>query len=474
MKKLLLGGIAVLACVACSVGPDYKKPAFYTDAEIADSLNIKDNENYKQNNFWYKSFGDESLNRFVNAALINNYNLKSAIENVKQARYTVYINRAGFLPSFNAQGTYSQSNQNLAGSLPIKSDYFQIGADATWEIDIWGGQRRLSENAQALLAKASADFENVRVSLVNETVSQYVNWRLAQKLLHISEQNLLLQQDIFQTVEEKYASGLADDLDLEQAKEALNQTEMKIPDLKKQENTYKNALAILIGKLPNDEIFKQKSLLFETIPAVNAENIYNLPAKVISMRPDVVAAEQNLIAQNALIGNAVANLFPSVSLTTFLGWQNNTLSPVFGPDFNMYDGSGVVNLPILHWGSLINQVRIRESETKQAFYLYQGTVLTAISDVGNAIKNLEEGIAKNKIAQKNAESAKNILDLSIIKYENGLIDFAQVSQNEQEKLQSDLDLAQSQGNLYVNISNFYKAVANYSQKKLLRGIAYDS
>lgn len=461
MKKIVIGILVSFGCIACSVGPDYIRPQIYKDEDIVKSLKLKTDSKYVQDNFWYKKFGDKTLNRFVNNALIHNYNIKSAIENVKQARYKVYIERAGFLPSIDAKGTYNQNSQKSA---LMENDYFQLGADATWEIDIWGGQRRLNENAAALLKKASADFENVKITLIAETVSQYVNWRLSQKLLHIAEQNLQFQNNIFETIKAKYDAGLADDLDYEQAKEAINITKMKIPEFKQQVNAYKNALAILTGKLPDEIDAKQKIDIFENIPKLHIEKIYNLPADVIRKRPDVVAAEQNLIAQNALIGNATANLFPSVSLTAFLGWQNNTLSPIFGSDFNMYEGNGIVNLPVLHWGSLINQLRIRESATKQALYSYQGAILTAVADVSNAMKNLKEEYTRNESAKENAVSAKTILDLSLLKYENGLIDFAQISENEQNKLQSDIELAQSNGQLYLNIVSFYKAVTNYSQK----------
>ncbi len=455
-KIILLTGISLI-CISCSVGPDYKQPKFYGDKRIAVNLGLNENATAKISPYWYRDFNDEDLNRLVEQGLKYSPNIQVALEKMKQARYRLYIDRAGFLPTFDAKGTYNRSDQNLAGTFPIKSEYYQVGIDAAWELDIWGGQRRLNESAAAMLKAAAANFDNVRVSLAAEIASQYINWRLAEKLLKITTHNLELQQEIFEVVEAQYKSGLADDLAYEQAKSVLETTKMQLPMLRAQEKSYHNALAVLVGTLP-DDIDKGKDNLLDNKPNFDLQTLYDLPFSVVRNRPDVQMAEQQLVAENALIGKAVANLFPSVSLSAFLGYQNKTLSPIFTPDYNMYTTGGVVNLPILHWGELVNQVNLQKSVTAQNLALYQASLLTAFSDISNAIKSVEEENTRLKSAQKSMESTDQILDLSMTKYQNGLIDFSDVLTAEKNKLAAEQAYLKSMADLHLNIISFYKAI----------------
>lgn len=455
-KFILIAGVSLL-CISCSVGPDYHRPPLYKNSKIAQNLNLKSGSTHKIDPEWYKSFNDPFLNQFVALGLQQSPNIKVALEKMHQARYRLYIDRAGFLPGFDAKGNYNKSDQNLANTFPIKTEYYQVGVDASWELDIWGGQRRLTESAAAMLKAAAADYDNVKVSLISEIATQYINWRLAEKQLEITKRNLELQQEIFDVVNSQYKAGLADDLAYEQAKSVLSTTKMQLPQLRIAEKSYQNALATLVGTLPSDIVKGPPNLLDKKFE-LDLNQLYDLPVEVVRNRPDVQAAEQQLIAENALIGQAIANLYPSVSLSGFLGYQNKTLSPIFGPDYNMYTTGAAINLPLLHWGELINQVRVQESATKQAFALYQASVLTAIADISNATKSVEEESQRNKSAAASMSSTSQILDLSMQKYQNGLIDFSDVLTAEQNKLSAEQEYLQSNANIYLDVISFYKAI----------------
>lgn len=455
-KWLLICGVSFL-CVSCSIGPDYKHQDVFSDDEITGTLNLVNNSKKQFNTDWYTLFNDTDLNNLIEEGLKNSPDIKVALEKLRQSRYNLYIDRAGFLPSFDGKGDYNKSNQNIAGTLPVESDYYQVGADASWELDIWGGQRRLTESAKAMLKATAANFDNVKISLIAEIATQYINWRLIEKMINLTEKNLNLQKQIFETVKEQYDAGLTDNLAFAQAQSVLNTTEMQLPKLKAQEKSYQNSLAVLIGKLPS-AIVKNTINPLDKKLTLNIKALYDIPVDTIRNRPDVQQSEQQLIAENALIGQAIANMFPSVSLSGFLGYQNNTLSPIFGPDFNMYSTGIAVTMPFLHWGELLNKVKIQESATKQAFALYQASLLTAISDISNAVKMTEEESVRNKSAAKNVKSAKQILDLSLAKYKNGLTDFSDVLNSEKNKLSAEQDYLQSKADIYINIIRFYKAV----------------
>ncbi len=473
MNKSLLITCASLLCFACSVGPNYKQPIIYTNEEIINTLNLQKKSSIQISPEWYKSFNDPNLNHLIVIGLENSPNIKIALEKMRQARYSLYIDRSGFLPTFDGKVDYNKSNQNLVGTLPIKSEYYQVGIDASWELDIWGGQRRLTESATAMLKSAAANLSNVRLSLTAEIASQYVNWRLTEKQLEITKKNLELQKDIFNTVKEQYDAGLTDDLAYEQAKSVLYTTQMQIPQLQIKEKTYQNALAILIGKLPTD-IVKNNDNLITKRPSFNNNQLYDLSVSIIRNRPDVQIVEQQLIAENALIGQTIANLFPSFSLSSFLGYQNGTLSPIFASNYNMYTIGGGVNLPILHWGKLINQIKLQKSIMKQTLALYEASLLTAITDISNAIKSVEEESNRNTSAYSSMESTSKILELSKNKYDNGLIDFSDVLTAEKNKLSAEQNYLQSNANIYINIISFYKSIGggldfNYNSQACQKG-----
>ena len=453
MKKLLLiCGVSLLS-LGCSVGPDFEKPMVFNNDAILENIASTGENTKKISPYWYKYFGDEQLNNLVLLALKNSPDIKSAKEKLLQARYQLGIARAGFLPDFDASGQYNKETPYL----PLEDDFYQVGADVSWEIDIWGGQRRLNESAKALLKSVGAEYENVKLVLISEVASQYINWKLSEKLVSVAYENLQSQKQIFDLVNNKYKAGLADDLALEQAKSVLENTQMMLPGLRENEKTYQNALAVLIGDLPSAVVKNETNLLNNKFE-VDEKSLYALSADVVRNRPDVKMAEFQLASANALIGNAIAKMFPSLSLKSFLGYQNTTLSPIFGNDYNMYSFNAAVNMPILHWGKIWNNVKIQESKTKQAYEIYRSALVTAVSDISNAIKAIEEENIKNNTAFKRMGSNKKILELSLDKYYAGLIDFSDVMTAQQNRLEAEQDYLQSLAQLCLNVVRFYKSV----------------
>ena len=222
----------------------------------------------------------------------------------------------------------------------------------------------------------------------------------------------------------------------------------------------KNNLANLSGVLPDKLNLTTSNLLNRNIK-LNNQDLTDLPLNIITFRPDIKIAEQQLISENALIGNKIANLLPNVSLSALLGWQNNTLSPIFGSNYQIYNLGGAVSMPILHWGSLFNQVELQKSVTNEAKFTYKNTVLTAIFDINQAIKNLQEENLRSQNAENNKNIQNRILDLSLNKYKSGLIDFSTVLQAQKDKLAAEQEYAQSLSKKLLYFISFNKSVGGY-------------
>ena len=446
-----------LLIASCSVGPDYKQPQVYSDEAINESIGLKNNPELIIDHQWYKTFGDEQLNKLVEDGLKSNPDVKSAIEKMQQSRLKLQIARADFGPMINAKGEYSDAKTFQTPEIKTKNDYFMTGFDATWEIDIWGKNRRQTESAKAFLQATQNNYNNMKISLRAEITKTYVNYRLNEKLLQTVRENYRLQSEILQIVEAKYKAGLADDLALEQAKSAKLSSQVQIPDYEIALKAAQNSLSTLTSKL-SDQLQLSDSNLLEHIPQITTEGLTQLPADVIRSRPDVQYYERILASQNALIGAEIAELFPNLSLSGLFGWQNNTLAPIFANKYEVYSMGGNLALPILNWGKLRNNIKLQESAAREAYNDYQKALLSATSDVSNAIKNLREQQIKLNSADANRRTNNKILDLSMLKYQNGLTDFTDVLYAQENKLSTDKEYYQTLANLYTGIVGFYKAI----------------
>lgn len=462
MIKEVKISLLFLLLASCTVGPDYKRPQMYSDSSMAQSLNLTtaaaDTQIVKD---WYRQFNDETLNQLVAMSLKNSPNVKMAIEKMRQARESLEINAVQYLPMIDADGSYHYNNSSRKIGFTIDTDYYQTGLDASWELDIWGSGRRLTESSAALLKAAASDLNNVYVSMTAEVAANYINLRSYQEQLRIAEKNLALQEKIYHVVAEKYKFGLESDVALNQAKYAIETTKSTIPDLRKAIEAYQNALAILVGRLPGQldvMLAANTTNLVHKRFNYNLAKLYELPVDVVRNRPDVEAAEQQLIAQNALIGKAIADLFPNISLSGFMGFQATEVSGLFGSKSFMYTYTPAVTLPLLHWGQLQNQVKLQEDITREAFYAYQSSILNATSEIKNSMVAVTQEYNKNASAYQAAKAQKTVTSLMLKKYKMGLVEFSDVLTVEQNLLSSQNALAVSNGQIYQNIIAFYKAI----------------
>lgn len=457
-KYLAFFSFTLLA--SCSVGPDYERPQFFGDDEIAKSLHLNPQNSTQITKDWYRQFKDTSLDTLINNALENSPNVQIAIQKLRQARENLKINAVAYLPTLSADGGYYYSKSSKNIGLSISSDYYQTGLDASWEIDIWGAGRRQTEEYQALYKAAGANLDNVRISLTAETANNYINLRIAQEQLKIAEKNLRLQQDIFETVKEKHNVGLANDIALNQAQYAVENTKSIIPALEYNVQAYKNAIAVLTGKLPGEldgQLDVSSNNLVSRKFEFDLDNLYAMPVENIRRRPDVRIAENNLIAKNAAVGQAIASLYPNVSISGFWGYQSQKGGSLISPNSNAYNYVPSITLPIFNWGALVNNVELQKGIKEEYVYIYKNSVLNAANELKNAMTSVDKEYAKNNFYRQSNENMGEVLKLTLFKYKEGLIEFSDVLTAEQNYLQSQISLIDSNGAIYRNIIAFYKA-----------------
>ena len=449
--------LPIMILAGCSVGPDYERPEFWSDEELVQNLDVK-NEEHKINKNWYEVFGDSELNMLVEETLKNSLNIKIAISKLRQARYNLDINRVNYFPMIDGGGEYNYAYAPKYGEFGNKSSYFHVGLDASWEIDIWGEGRRETESYGALYRAAAANMENVLLSITAEVVNNYVLLLTTHNQLQIAKRNLKLQRDILQMVREKYKSGLSEESDLNQAEFAVQSTKAKIPDLETNESIYQRSIAILMGKLPNNTVKIKDNNIVSSFFAFDIKKLREFPINVVRNRPDVRGAEEMLKSKNANVGKAIASMFPNISLSAVLGRQSHRFDGLNYAENAAYAYNPILNMPFLHWGQLLNEVRLSKSIKEEYLYDYEAIMLKAINEIKNAMTTVEKEYDKNKYLQTAVIDMRKVLEAVKIKYKEGLVEFSDLLSSEKDLLAAEDNLAVSNGTVCRNIVGFYKAI----------------
>ena len=443
---------------ACNVGPDYQQPEIYPPETIVRELNLYPTMNV--NKIQSPQITDRTLNRLIALGLENNTDLKTAVSRLQQARLTMQINRADYLPQIGVKSGYNYEKSSHNVGLAADSHYYTAGFDASWELDLWGKGRRQTEADTATVNAMEYTLDNVRLSVVAEIARNYINLLQNRENLRFAKQNKNLQQDITATVRAKYESGLSDETAYEQAVFLQENTEAQISEYKQAIENYENALATIIGVLPSriKAESSAKSGLFTVKLKDVSEQMRTLPATVVRLRPDVAAAEQKLIAENALVGKAVAEMYPDASLSGLWGYMAQGGSKLIRSSSQTYNYAPVITLPLLDWNKLWNAIKIQESVREEAFLNYQQTVIAAIAEIKNTLNAYHEVLNTAQHKRQALQNMQNTMQLVRKKYENGLIEFSEVLNTQQNLIDAQEDYIASRAAVLLNLIAYSKAV----------------
>ncbi|HTY86126.1 MAG TPA: efflux transporter outer membrane subunit [Candidatus Acidoferrum sp.] len=463
MKFKINAGFSLVVALAllggCAVGPNYKPPA----------ANAPDNFRFAQsqttNSFadlpWWEVFKDPVLQDLIRTALTNNYDLKQAVARVEQARNQAIVARSAFFPQIGYSGDIGRG-RNALYNAPANA---QNGAtdssalttlNAFWEIDFWGRIRRLSEAARAQYLATDQARRGVTISLISQVAINYFQLLDLDRELEIQRAATNAYAGSYRIFNERLQNGVASKLETDRAAAAEASAAAAIPGLEIQIASVENQLNILLGRNPGPV---PRSQLSEISPLSSAPEIpAGLPSALLRRRPDVVAAEQSLVAANAYIGVSIANFFPQIGLTTFLGRGSPELSSFTAGSGNIWNLGGTMTGPIFQGGQLRAQYRISKAQFEEAKAAYQQTVLTAFADVSDAL------IAKQKLAEQDVFNAQAVdalassVDLATQRYLNGKSSYFEVLQAQQELYPAQRAQVQTQVGELISVVQLYKAL----------------
>ncbi|MBE6446808.1 MAG: efflux RND transporter permease subunit [Alphaproteobacteria bacterium] len=458
MKKMAVVFLLTGALTACMVGPDYERPQFFSDSQLEQALDAPSSQAVS---FSPKDFKDKTLDALIEKAHQNSPTLKTALWRLHQSRASLNVIRSDLLPTLDALGQYNFIKDSKNMGLILQDSYYQAGLDVSWELDLFGGKRRRLQAERANLKSALYAVQNTMLSLTAEVTRLYIQSRTIEELIKQTKENIRLQTQMTELVRDKQKTGLASELSLQQALYLLKNTSATLSDLEYQQIETNNALALALGELPGsvEKIMAQekKSLITKDFD-FDLNKITAISAQVLQNRPDVKMAEENLIAQNELVGVALADMFPKISLSALFGFESLNWNKLFNNDSFMRTISPNISAPIFHFGALKENVKIQKAVKEEQILAYQQTLLQSAGEIKNAMVALFKERKRYQDLRETFQHADNVAQLMQSKYKNGLIDYTDVLQAEQNRLQSQMQMIKSSGALYTDLIRFYKAI----------------
>ena len=456
MRARVIASMLCSAAAGCAIGPDYHRPdiampaAFaYGPKQAAATADVE----------WWKRMEDPVLDALIAEALANNQTVKVAAANVEQAAGLLTSTRSALFPQVGYQGAGTRqkiSDASLAllpKGVPNPATTYQVLAGASWEIDLWGRVRRLTESAQANLLATEEARRGVILSLVATVANSYLLLRGLDEQLVMAERTRDTYANSLQLMRYKFQYGRVSEMEVEQAKVRYETAAAQIPQIRRDMATLENAISVLLGRSPGP-VPRGKGIFEIAIPDVPA----GVPSELLERRPDLRQAEEQLVAANAQIGAAKALYFPTISLTGAAGTASNELANLFkGPAASWNYGGSIVG-PIFTAGAISGQVAQAEAGQKAALAAYQLAVQSAFADVENALvarATLDEQVA----AQERLVTAlRNYSRIAQLQFDGGRAPYSTVLQAEQELFPAELTWAALRTQLCGSLVNVYKAM----------------
>lgn len=458
--------LTILLGAGCApVGPNYQKPSIKTPdvwhEKVAEEMSRKSDASLQT---WWHVFDDPMLNDLIEQARKSNLDLKIAVSGIAASRARLGVVRGRELPDANVTGSFSRFKHSDHGALKQLAppdgfdaqNMFMVGADAVWEVDVFGRIRRQIEAAGAQYEASIEDYRDVLVTLFAEVAMAYLDVRSFQRRIQCAKANAVIQRKMLELTRERYESGIASRLDMAQALSNLSNTEAAIPAFEIDLNRAMNRLAVLLGQ--DGGTLQEKLREPRPIPIPQMDLGIGVPADLLRQRPDIRMAERRLAAQTAMIGVATADLYPRFAIDGFFGLETGSFSDVGHGSSLAWGLKTPIKWNFFSGGKTRSRIAFEKAVTEQDLYRYENTVLAAVEEVRNAIVAHEkERIRRNWLLGAVA-ATREAVDLVVVQYETGLTDFNNVLTTQRTLFNQQDRLVASQTDVVLDLVRLYKAL----------------
>lgn len=458
---------ASLALAGCSsVGPDYQRPALDTSVNFNAALESGQAKTANPVDLlaWWKSFRDPVLNSLLDEAVAHNQDLALAAARIQEARATATGTNSNRYPVVDAtfSGAKNRTSENAgklgAGANPVAKD-FQLGLNASYEVDFWGKLSRADEAAKARLLAQEANRGLVQSTLYATLAQSYFALRAYDAQVELAVLSLSTRQENLRLQQKRYAAGSIGELDLHVAESEMAAAEITVAQARQAVANTESALSVLLGRSPaaiaNPVLVRGNSI-------VSLYQQLNLPADLssdlLNRRPDIIAAEQALVAANADVGQAKALYFPSIKLTTGIGYESRVFSDLLDPTSLLWNVGANLVQPIFRAGAIGAVVSGAEARKDQAMAQYLQAVQGAFRDVHDALNNASANQQVYLAGNRRVTALKDSLRLAELRYKNGYSSYLEVLNAQRDLQQTEAALVETQRAHLSALVSLYKAI----------------
>lgn len=449
LSVLLLGG--------CAIGPDYAKPSSAVP-ETFRYMDTNASAQYAIDEQWWKNFNDPKLTESIEKALQHNHDLLSAQASVDALLGKFDQAKSYLYPQLNASGSLNRKSVDNASSggrqlnEGITSTYAGSLSLTSYEIDLFGKVRRANESARAYLLSSEYARQTLRLTIASNVAASYLKLSSIESQIALAQENLKASGEIEQLSALKYRHGVINESVYLQSRSELESAKATLSQLQSLKISEEATFNLLLGQNP-------QSVVPTPIDSIQSPDIPSLlPSSILLHRPDIAAAEQNLIASNAAIGVARAAYYPSIKLTGMLGVQSLELTDFLSNPAKIWELSPSVTLPIFTAGRIAGEIKSAEADHNKTLAAYQKTIISAFNDVDNAIG--QERVSKDQLTYQNErfKSIDKAYQQAKLRYQVGVINYSDLLLVQQQWLAAGQNLQISKQNRLITTVNLYKSL----------------
>lgn len=487
MRKAILL-LAVAGLSACTLGPDYERPTIdLPDSALDSTLLSKTQQDAMA--YWWTRYRDPVLNELIDDALDDNLDVALQAARLRQARAELGLANANLFPSISAQAQAAREKSSYLGSGGgggggaggagggsgagasgasggsasrsggRRFDYFSVAATLDYELDLFGGLRRASEQARALLLSSAYTQDSIRLGVVSDVVTNYMSLRSMERQIRVTKDTIGTRKKGLNLDRLRYKYGAINKLTLLQTQSLLETARAQLPPLEQRASELRSSLAVLTGRSPR-EIMAGGTIaagsfddvhLPEDLPVV-------MPSLLVERRPDIRAAEASLIAANANIGVAKARFFPTFNLSAMIGTEALDIDDLFEPFSKTESISGAITAPILDFGRRQARYDTAIARKDAAVIMYRQTLRQAFSEVRDALVAVNLTDRRLESVQRQVDAYQETLKLAGIRYDAGRTAFFDVLDAQRQLFNSQLNLADAIRDRFTATADLFKAL----------------
>jgi outer membrane protein, multidrug efflux system len=458
-KRIMICGLILSLFAGCTVGPKYRRPEIKSPESFrgaGDPTAAPDPGSLAELK-WFELFKDSQLQTLIRTALVDNYDIRDTVARVSAARANLGITRADQFPNFTVSGDITTFRTSGSGAFPFaqRRTFGSVLLNLlSFEVDAWGRLRSQSAAARAQLQASEEDHKTVMTMLVSDVATAYFSLLELDMELEIAKRTLATREDSLRLIRVRQKGGVATMLDVRQAEQLVYSALQTIPDTERLSELAENQMSLLLGKNPGP-VTRGRSLTDQEQPPGVPPG---LPSSLLERRPDIRAAEQDLMAANAIIGVAKAAYFPQITLTGFLGSQSGQLASLFKGPTKAWQFVPQVTQPIFTAGRIKSNVALARAQEQIALIQYEKVIQTAFREVSDALveyRKIKESRMQQELLVSTLQDRRR---LAYMRYRGGVDTLLSALDADRDLFDAELSLAQTRRDELLSLVQLYRAL----------------